>query len=200
MEEDVKKGYEEGHYLEDYREGRELRETERELLDQLIDMLADGSRILDLGCGNGVPFDLYLDQKGFDLTGVDIAENHVYAARGNLPDARFIQGNFFEQEFERESFDGIVSFYAIFHIPREKHLGLLRKMHGWLSDNGAILITLGADEMKEDSSEFSGSEMVWSSYSMEDNIELVKEAGFELVETYEEDAEEHHLWVLARKV
>jgi hypothetical protein len=46
--------------------------------------------------------------------------------------------------------------------------------------------------------EIGGEEMVWSSYSQEENVRLVKEAGFNVLETYVEDwREETHQWILA---
>ena len=41
--------------------------------------------------------------------------------------------------------------------------------------------------------------MLWSSYSPEKNLELLKESGFKILETYTEDyREETHFWVLAQ--
>ena len=40
-----------------------------------------GRKILDLGCGTGIPFDSFLVGNDYQVTGVDIAENHVKKAR-----------------------------------------------------------------------------------------------------------------------
>jgi len=46
--------------------------------------------------------------------------------------------------------------------------------------------------------EIGGQEMLWSSYSPEKNVELLEEAGFDIVTTYTEDyRDETHFWVLA---
>lgn len=199
MREKVKEGYEEGDYEGDYREDRELQEREEELFQQLFDQIK-GQKILDLGCGTGLPFDKYLVNEGFDVTGLDLAEKHVKKARENVPDAEFIQGGFFEKEFEESSFDSVVSFYAIFHIPREEHSELLEKIRYWLKDSGSILITLGAREELDDiEGEIGGQEMFWSAFGPEKNKELVEDAGFEIIDTYIEDwRDEHHFWILAK--
>lgn len=122
-------------------------------------------------------------------------------ARENVPEADFLQGDFFENDFGENSFDAVVSFYAIFHIPREEHFDLFKKIREWISDEGAILITLGPDEMDDFEGEIGGQEMVWSSYSAEKNVELLEKAGFEIITTYTEDyREETHFWVLAEPV
>ncbi|KXA91188.1 hypothetical protein AKJ63_01825 [candidate division MSBL1 archaeon SCGC-AAA259D18] len=102
-------------------------------------------------------------------------------------------------EFVENSFDAIVSFYAIFHIPRERHPDLLMKMNKWLKDSGIILITLGTEEMEKEEADFVGSEMVWSSFSIKKNKRMVEESGFKILGSYEEKEDEHHLWVLAKK-
>lgn len=197
MREEVKQGYEDADYEGEYREGRELQEKEKQLLNQVFESIS-GTKILDLGCGFGLPFDRDIVEKGFDVKGVDIAEKHVKQARDNVPEAEFIQGDFFDQDFDENSFDAIVSFYAIFHIPREEHRELFEKMHEWLKEDGVILVTMGPDEMDQHKGEIGGEEMIWSSYSQEENVELVEETGFNVLETYVEDwREETHQWILA---
>lgn len=197
MRDKVKEGYEEGDYESDYREGREIRQEEKDFFNSLSE-IAPGNRVLDLGCGTGIPFDKYLSENGWRVTGTDIAGNHVEKARQNVPSGEFRQGDFFDLEFNQGKFDAIVSFYAIFHIPREEHPKLLHKMKDWIKEDGAILITMGAEEMDMMEGDIGGEEMLWSSYSAEKNIELVGEAGFNIVSSYEEDwREETHLWILA---
>lgn len=198
MRDRVKEGYEKGSYEEGYRKDRELQEKEVEFFQEVFDRLPDSGEVLDLGCGTGLPFDRYIVENGYSVTGVDIAEKHVELARGNVPEADFIQGDFFDQEFEQNSFDAIVSFYAIFHIPREQHSKLFEKMRAWVKDGGVILVTMGPEDMDRHEGEIKGAEMVWSSYSPERSKDIIEEAGFSILESYIEDwREEHHLWILA---
>jgi len=198
VREKVKEGYEEGDYEGDYREGREIREKEKELFEGLFDEIS-GPEVLDLGCGTGLPFDRYLVDQGYNVTGLDISDKHVEKASENVPKADFLQGDFFEKDFEKGSFDAVVSFYAIFHIPREEHEKLFQQIREWVKEDGAVLITLGAEEMKDFKGEIGGQEMFWSSYSPEKNLELLRKSGFEILETYTEDyREESHFWVLAQ--
>ncbi len=168
-------------------------------LDWLIKRLAPGAKILDIGCGAGVPVDKYLVEKGHLVTGVDISEKQVELARKNIPKASFLVKEMTEMGFEDGSFDAVVSFYAIFHIPREEHFGLLRKINFLLKPGGRLLITMGNEEW-EGSEQFCGVEMYWSHYGKDKNLELVKEAGFRIEESEVDDSGgEHHLVVLAKK-
>ena len=201
MRDSVKEGYENADYEGKYRENRDVRPEEKELFQNLFDRIPENGEVLDLGCGTGEPFDRFLVDQGYEVTGVDIVEKHIYAARKHVPEAHFFQGDFFDVEPEKGKFDAVVSFYAIFHLPREEHSDLFEHINDLLREDGAILVTVGAGEMDEHKEEeWADSEMVWSSYSQEKNLELIEDAGFNVVETYEEETEdEHHLWVLAEK-
>jgi len=201
MKDRVREGYEAGDYEGEFRNDREVRESEKKLFSKLFDQIPESGNILDLGCGTGEPFDRYLVEHGYDVTGVDLVEKHVQAARERVPEAEFIEGDFFDVDPEEQKFDAVVSFYAVFHLPREKHGELFKHMNSLLKENGMLLITVGGDEMDRYVEEdWNGSEMVWSSYSQEKSMELVEESGFNIVDTYEEDSEEeHHLWILAEK-
>ncbi len=45
-------------------------------------------------------------------------------------------------QFPIEHFDAIVSFYAIFHLPREEHPVLFRRIHLWPKEEGYFLATV----------------------------------------------------------
>lgn len=196
----VRKGYDEGRYEEAYARGNaSLDPFERCLCDELAARVGGQGKLLDLGCGVGLPYDRYFSEKGFSVTGVDISAKHVERARRNVPSGTFLVGDFFSEDVKGR-FDAVVSFYAIFHIPREEHERLLEHVASLLREGGHILLTLGADDMAcEVSEDFAGAPMAWSSYDAEKNKALVEEAGFDPLLVAEDYREERHLWVLARK-
>jgi SAM-dependent methyltransferase len=55
-------------------------------LDRFCDLLPAGAKVLDVGCGSGVPIARELVRRGFDLTGVDAAPEMLSLFRRNLPD------------------------------------------------------------------------------------------------------------------
>lgn len=201
MREEVKEGYENADYEGLYRDGREIRSEEKDLFQDLFDYIGDSAQILDLGCGTGLPFDQYLIENGYDLIGIDIAEKHVEKARENIPEAEIIQGDFFEANLANSSLDAVVSFYAIFHIPREEHRKLFEQINNWLKPEGYILVTVASTEMEDLKESWNGAEIKWSSFEGSKTLEIIEKSGFEIVRTYEEDwRDEDHLWVLARKI
>jgi len=201
----VEKGYDEGNYEMEYRSSEKLHSLEKKFLSRFCKSIHKNGgsckgAILDLGSGTGIPYDKYLVKKGFSLTGIDISKKHITLAKKNVPEAKFIKGDFSKLKFKNESFDAIVSFYAIFHLPRSEHKTVLKKMHDLLVDDGIILITLGCKDIKISVDPFVGSKMAWSSYPAEKNKQLVERCGFNILLLGEEHhGREHHLWVLGQK-
>lgn len=50
--------------------------------------LNDGDRVLDLGCGNGIPVSRLLSER-FNVTGLDISDVQIERARALVPSAEF---------------------------------------------------------------------------------------------------------------
>ncbi|CAL9672781.1 Ubiquinone biosynthesis O-methyltransferase, mitochondrial [Streptomyces sp. enrichment culture] len=103
---------------------------------------ADG-RVLDLGCGSGVPVARALATAGCRVTGVDISGVQIRRARELVPQAEFIRADATAVDFPAASFDAVVSFYALIHIPLDEQPPLLRKVARWLRPGGWLLMTTG---------------------------------------------------------
>ena len=105
-------------------------------LDELARRLPDGARVLDLGCGAGIPSTRLLSER-FEVVGVDISEVQLQLARKNVPKAQFAHGDFSELAFPDGSYDAIAAFYSISHVPRDEHAQLFTRVAGWLKPGGA---------------------------------------------------------------
>jgi cyclopropane fatty-acyl-phospholipid synthase-like methyltransferase len=198
----VEEGYDKGDYEKAFRKDDSMREDEKYFLSELTKHLPKKGKILDFGCGLGIPYDKYLAEKGFKVTGIDISQKHIDIAKKNVPKANYIKGDFSSYKF-REKFSAIVSFYAIFHIPRKEHQKLFKKMNSLLKDYGVILITLGTSgEEYSEENNWAGAKMAWSQYDPETYRKMLDKAGFDIIEARFEGKKgdaEHHFWVLARK-
>lgn len=177
---------------------RDQFKNEKHLL-RLIEVLQPNSSILDIGCGAGRPIDSYLISKGMNVTGIDISEAQIELAKSYVPEARYEVRDMSELQDNEYSVDAIVSFYAIFHTPRENHADLIKKFKSFLKPNGYILITMGVNDWEGKEDNFCGSEMYWSHYGAEKNKELIEKAGFEIIFSEVDDAGgEKHLILLAK--
>lgn len=201
MREIVEKGYDKGNYQKFYRHSLVLNQREKRFFAKLLELLPPQARILDLGSGIGIPYDKYLVKRGFSVTGIDVSRNHIAKARKYVPEAEYIKADFSRTDLGQNRFYVIISIYAIFHIPRKDHTSLFVRINRALKDGGILLVTMGTQDVELDIDEFIGSRMAWSSFSIPENIDLIKDARFKLlhVEEEEEDPQEHHLWILAQK-
>lgn len=185
----VKTGY--NQCAKNYADNRDLFKNQK-YLEDLANKLSAGAKILDIGCGSGVPIDKFLWEKGFKVTGIDISEEMIGLAKENLPDSDFFVKDMAGIDFTANSFDAIVSFYAIFHIPREEHLPLLKKLHPLLKRDGYLLITMGSSDWEGTEDDFHGAKMFWSHYDKDKNVELVKQAGFaDTIKWYDQNSEQY---------
>src|ERR1700722_6165479 len=82
-------------------------------LDELAALLPGAARVLDLGCGAGVPACRILVELGFEVTGLDISAVQVERARSLVPQANFLQADMATWDSESESYEAIVSLYAL---------------------------------------------------------------------------------------
>jgi cyclopropane fatty-acyl-phospholipid synthase-like methyltransferase len=176
-------------------------------LEDLASVVPQGAAVLDLGCGAGVPATRWLAERGFAVTGVDVSARQLELARRNVPTATFIKADMADLSFSPETFDAVVAFHSIIHVPRTEHPALLRRIHRWLKPGGIFLGTMTVTdyEGREDDWEGWGAPMVWSHYDGDANVAMLRETGFEL--RYAEprtsqgtgDETETWLWVLAGK-
>ena len=117
-------------------------EERQKYLAKINQKIPKGSKILDVGCGNGLLNTLHL-AKSFDVVGVDVSERQIAEARRNVPDADFICADIRDHEFELGSFDGIVSFYCFSQIPRVSYSELVGNCHRWLKNDGILIASFG---------------------------------------------------------
>src|SRR5258708_32426862 len=145
----------------------------REWEYELVSRLEDGARVLELGCGSGVPDTQRLASR-FRVTGVDISAEQVRRARAAVPDAEFIQADFTALELEPESFAAVVSFYAFNHVPRELLAPTFARIHRWLAPQGLLMVALGPSDTAAWTGEWLGAPNFFSSYLPVTNSPLAR--------------------------
>ena len=113
-------------------------------LEWLLTRLSDGSSVLDIGCGAGIPVTQLL-AKRFAVTGVDISSEMIRLARAIVARATFFRSDITSAEFDHSTFDGVVAFFSLFHIPRKDHPRLFHRIRGWLKPGGYLMCTLSLE-------------------------------------------------------
>lgn len=169
---------------------------------ELLDRLAPGAVVVELGCGGGTLETQALARR-FRLTGIDLSAAQLAGARLRVPEADYLHADLTTVELEADSLDAVASFYALNHVPRELLGRLLSRINMWLRSGGLLLTTLGASDVPGWTGEFLGAPSFFSGYPPETNRRLLDEAEFtlvrdELVTIREPEGDATFHWVLAR--
>lgn len=153
--------------------------VEIKALAQLFDVLPRNARVLEVGCGAGHPVGTALAQRAA-YTGVDISPVQLDLARKAQPEANLILGDIGSMRFDAASFDAIVSFYTLFHVPRDEHEGLLQRFYDWLRPGGHLLISVARTSHEGyTEADFFGAAMFWSHFEAEWYVHALERTGFD---------------------
>ncbi len=164
---------------------RDKRRTEiMDYVDEATEGLADGSRVLDLGCGAGTPYAEYLNER-FDVVGVDISQRQLALARGYVPGATFLLADMATLPFGNATFAAITALYSIIHVPREEHAALFARLRELLEPGRRLFAVLGRNDWVATESDWldSGVGMYWSHFDADTNLRLVEDAGFRVLKS-----------------
>lgn len=115
---------------------------ERKILNMVEPLLPSGASLLDVGCGSGEPIAHYFIEKGFQVTGIDNAENMLALCQKRFPNHTWLNMDMRNLRLS-EHFDCIIAWHSFFHIPREQQKDTLKAFAAHLKPGGVIVFTSG---------------------------------------------------------
>jgi len=198
----IKSSYENNNYIEKYRK-RDLLPFEKNVFDRVIDLIPKYGKILDLGCGNGYPYDYYFCSKGFRLVGIDFCEKHIKQAKKLNPNACYMVDDIEKYKIETH-YDLIMMLFSLIHLPREKHQEILSNVYNHLNNNGILLLTLRDEDagVLKYKNDFCNQEMLWSYFDYQIYIKMLLKIGFKVIYSENQNnygIDESHNWVILQK-
>lgn len=156
----------------------------------LADALAPGSRVLDVGCGTGLPTARQLVEAGHELVGIDISPGMLALARENVPAATFHQADIVDLRSggrygpggarDLGEFDAIVAFFSLLMLPRPEIPYALRALRGLLRPGGLLALAMVEADVDDFAIPFLGNSVRVSGYLREELRRVVRDAGFEI--------------------
>ncbi|MFG2527441.1 class I SAM-dependent DNA methyltransferase [Streptomyces sp. NPDC048516] len=151
----------------------------------LADTLPAGSRILDLGCGTGLPTARQLSDAGHRVVGIDLSPSMVALARENVPDADFHRLDIADLRGGRldgaGSFDGIAAYFSLLMLPRAEIPYALGMLHDLLRPEGLLALSMVEADVDDFTIPFLGNSVRVSGYLRDDLRRVVHDAGFDVV-------------------
>lgn len=127
---------------------------------ELAGLLQPGARVVDLGCGAGIPATRELAGHGLQVIGVDFSAAQLRRARRLVPAARLVQADMTALQLRPASADAVVSLYALIHVPLADQQTLFPRIRDWLRPGGYFLAIVGASRWTG-TQPYLGADMFW---------------------------------------
>jgi len=153
---------------------------DRKLLDRFAARFEKGSRILDAGCGPSFHIGRYLTDRGLAVDGLDISERCVALARELNPGVKIDCGDMGAIDVAGDTYEGILTYYAIIHTPKREVDRLFDEFHRVLKPGGCLLTAVKAGDSEGwMENVLDTGARIWFAYFTEGEIEAFhREAGF----------------------
>lgn len=149
----------------------------------LIGQLPGGARVLDAGCGTGLPTALQLHEAGLSVTGIDISEVMLALARENVPGADLRQLDLTEIGPELGSFDAVVAFFSLLMLPRADIPAVLARLRDVLVPGGLLAVGMVEADVDNVPIDFLGMPVHVTGYPRDELARVVEAAGLSVLET-----------------
>lgn len=166
--------------------------------------LAAGAHVLELGCGAGVPITEHLARR-YRVIGLDLSPGQLDMARRCVAAAAFVRGDMAALPLAGASFDAVVAFYAVIHVPRDEHGQVLAEIFRVLRPGGLLVMTAGTGDSPDVvEADWLGAPMFFSHFDGETTERMVARAGFEVIDAVNEQELEYGVpvwfrWIVAHK-
>lgn len=165
---------------------------------ELAGLLRPGGRVVDLGCGAGIPATRDLAGYGLRVIGVDFSAVQLRRAQRLVPAARLVQADMTALHLRPASADAVVSFYALIHVPLADQQALFPRIRDWLRPGGYFLAIVGAGR-HTGTGLFHGADMFWDHADTDTYLRWFKAARLmPLWHRYIPEGANGHTLVLAR--
>jgi len=138
-----------------------------------------------------------LKNKGFSITGIDVSEEMIKLAKKNHPEIDFIHIDIATWETE-QTFDFIVAWDSIFHLPFRMQKPVLTKLCRILSTNGIIIYTFG-NAYGEHTDIWHDDTFYYSSIGINENLRIMMDNGLTILHLELDQYPEKHVYTIAKR-
>ena len=152
----------------------------------LIRSLPAGARVLDLGCGTGVPTARQMVDAGFEVVGIDLSGGMLALARERVPAATFHQLDIADLRpggpRDLGRFDAVAAFFSLLMLPRAEIPLALRTVRHLLAPGGLFALSMVEADADDVPIPFLGNTLRVSGYPRKDLCKVIEAAGFDIMQ------------------
>nr|WP_277404918.1 class I SAM-dependent methyltransferase [Achromobacter xylosoxidans] len=156
------------------------------LADFLAALPAAAPRVLDIGCGTGMPIAGHLIDNGCQLTGVDSAPALLARAAASFPQHTWIAADM-RQLPCAGPFDGLIAWHSFFHLSPEDQRPMFAQFRRLAAPGAALMFTSGTT-LGEAIGQLDGQPLYHGSLDSAEYRDLLEANGFEVLRHVEWDA------------
>ncbi|MFJ6568262.1 class I SAM-dependent methyltransferase [Streptomyces sp. NPDC091292] len=153
---------------------------------RLAAALPEGARVLDVGCGTGLPTARGLVDAGFTVLGVDLSDGMLDLARAQVPEAEFLNRDLASLRADGPAglgrFDGITCFFTLLMLPRAEIPYALRQFRTLLRPGGLLALSMVEADLDDAEIPFLGQSIRVSGFLRDELRQVVSGAGFEITD------------------
>ncbi|QKJ87119.1 Methyltransferase [Paramixta manurensis] len=158
---------------------------EQPWLDDFLRLIPTNGKILDIGCGSGMPIADYFIRQGFQVTGIDSSKPMIERCQQHFPQHRWIHADMREPILS-DKFDGVIAWDSFFHLTPEDQREMFTVFRQYASARAALMFTSGPDS-GEAIGTFEGEALYHASLAPAEYRQRLAEQGFHVVKMVAED-------------
>jgi SAM-dependent methyltransferase len=155
----------------------------------LASSIPHGARVLDIGCGNGIPITHTLLRAGHLVIGFDSSGAMLQRFRVNCPETPAVRGVVQACPFADRIFDAAVAWGVMFHLSPEHQIKAIASVSRVLKTGAPFLFTSGdMDDPDGKEGTMNGVVFRYFSFSIETCRRILDDQGFTLIDIHEDSA------------
>ena len=191
----------------DYEKAFASSATHRASLRWLLERLAPGSRVLDVGSGTGRPTAETLAGAGHRVLGVDVSPVMVELAARQVPGAEFRRADTRELPLEDGAFDAACVYFSLLQMDRSEQEAVVRRLVRAVRPGGLVVLATVPFDVEGAQGLFMGRPVRVTSFAAEDFEDMAVRAGLtvlaeervEFEPAHPDAAPEPHLFLHCRR-